>query len=562
MNAPLALTATWILSAACLADTAAPPSLRAAKRHVNSIPIHSTTELPHKTHTREINALLSGRDPESTTASYLHGIRRHAGKLLKPEQARRWNELLEERQPLLQRLHDERNVLRGYFFAKAWELPLTEAEERPRLEHELRAWLKVWLDITYKERIAKHRLCRDAWRLLSADQLNALQRGDWDAYVRKSTGHARAYFGDRVVARALGKPDRQAAFEDLSNQFADEHKGVQANLLDAERRWRILTFAQPAVSDDLLAFEWNHTSEALASFFLNQAEHIDRLTRAGYDHGSATIRERIAAQPGKTLQETASKVKSKLTAGAALLAKLQAAKFPAARIPCEGDFRHHLQGVAIDAAGDIYWSFTTTLIKTDPRGRKLRAIEVPNHHGDLCVAGERVYVAVNFGPFNQPEGTADSWVYIYNLELKLLAKRRTPEVVYGAGGMDFHDGRFFVIGGLPASHESNYVYEYDRQFHFQKRHEIKSGQTLLGIQTAAFIDGKWWFGCYGNPRELLITDKDFNLLGKHVFDCAYGIAATMEGQILVAEGPCANGRCSGTLVPATPNPESGLRKLD
>ncbi|MBG90125.1 MAG: hypothetical protein CMO80_24950 [Verrucomicrobiales bacterium] len=210
---------------------------------------------------------------------------------------------------------------------------------------------------------------------------------------------------------------------------------------------------------------------------------------------------------------------------------------PLPTIRCEGDYRHHLQGVCFDSKGDIYWSFTTALVKTDSTGKKIKQVEVVYHHGDLCYVGDRIYIAVNLGPFNHPDGKADSWVYVYDRDLKFLSKHRTPEVIYGAGGMDSDRGRFFVIGGLPESHQQNYVYEYDREFKFIKRHEISSGQTRLGIQAAALIDNQWWFGCYGSPRETLRTDANFKMLDRYEFDCAYGIAADPAGRIYTATGP-------------------------
>lgn len=38
-------------------------------------------------------------------------------------------------------------------------------------------------------------------------------------------------------------------------------------------------------------------------------------------------------------------------------------------------------------------------------------------------------------------------------------------------------------------------------FQFVKKHVLASGHTHLGIQTAAFADGHWWFGCYGRPKS-------------------------------------------------------------
>ena len=85
------------------------------------------------------------------------------------------------------------------------------------------------------------------------------------------------------------------------------------------------------------------------------------------------------------------------------------------KVLCEGTYQHHLQGVCTDEKS-IYWSFTTTLVKTDMEGTLLKQVPVANHHGDLCFHDGKLYVAVNLGKFNDPEGNADSWVYVYDAE--------------------------------------------------------------------------------------------------------------------------------------------------
>jgi hypothetical protein len=536
------------------------PQIKAARQHLLQHPVYEAAPRAGNSFADEIDNLLEGRDAETKTMSFIHGIRRHADRLLSPRQTEQWDALIVDRQDDIKRLHDERNVLRGFFFAQAWEMPLVEAAERKTAINQLRGWLAVWLEITLHERIVHQRLCRNAWQILTADQRARLSRGDWDQYVRKSIGHQRAYFGAKIVTRALGKPTHSAQFQKLSDALAENHVDIQRNLLAAERRWRILTLTQPSVSDALLAAEWNRTAAALGGFFLNQAGHIVRLTRAGYDLSDPETRKRIAAQPRIALADLDALIGKKLTSGGIFHAKLMAAANPAPVKPirCEGDYRHHLQGVCIDKTDNIYWSYTTTLVKTDSAGKRLRKIEVPSHHGDLCAVSNRIYVAVNLGPFNHPDGQADSWVYVYDLELKLLAKHPVPQVIYGAGGMDHRAGAFFVIGGLPASHEQNYVYEYDSKFQFVKRHEIKSGQTRLGIQTAALIGDHWWFGCYGTPRVTLKTDANFNLLGNFTFDCAYGIAGNRDGEIFIATDVVKNKRHVGTLHQAVPDQSAGL----
>lgn len=232
-------------------------------------------------------------------------------------------------------------------------------------------------------------------------------------------------------------------------------------------------------------------------------------------------------------------------------------------VTCEGAYPHHLQGVCIDDAA-IYWSFTTELVKTDLAGHVVEKVPVANHHGDLCHHDGKLYVAVNLGKFNDLQGNADSWVYVYNAsDLSLVARHETQQVFHGAGGIGYRDGRFFVVGGLPDGLEENYVYEFDKAFKLIERHVIPSGHTHLGIQTATFAHDRWWFGCYGNPRILLVTDADFKMLGRYEFDCSLGIVGVTEGQLFSASGNCKPSvGCSGSLKLAMPDEVAGLRYLD
>jgi hypothetical protein len=167
---------------------------------------------------------------------------------------------------------------------------------------------------------------------------------------------------------------------------------------------------------------------------------------------------------------------------------------------------------------------------------------------------------VNLGKFNDPKGNADSRVYVYDADtLALIAKHETQEVFHGAGGIGIMGGRFFVVGGLPDGVEENYVYEYDANFKFARKHVIKSGWTRLGIQSATFHDGEWWFGCYGTPKITLKTDSDFKMLGRYEFDCSLGIVGIAKDRLLFAKGPkTPDGRCLGSLHIARPDDKKGL----
>lgn len=212
-------------------------------------------------------------------------------------------------------------------------------------------------------------------------------------------------------------------------------------------------------------------------------------------------------------------------------------------LECEGAYPSHLQGLCRDPEGNLYWSFTDTLVKTDGTGRLLRRTAVVSHHGDLCHVGGRLYVAVNQGRFNEAPGKANSWVFVYAQDtLAELARFPVPEVVHGAGGIAHRDGHFFVVGGLPKGATENYVYEYDRKFRLVKRHTLASGYTDMGIQTIAWAHGSWWFGCYGKPQVLLRADGNFTLTGRWYYDAALGIEQAEGGRFLMGRDQLRRGQ--------------------
>lgn len=219
---------------------------------------------------------------------------------------------------------------------------------------------------------------------------------------------------------------------------------------------------------------------------------------------------------------------------ALILALILPAIASAQSITSEGRYERHLQGICSNQTDALFWCWTEVLVKTDLSGKVLAKVPVANHHGDLCHHAGRVYVAVNLGKFNLPAGKEDSWVYVYDAEnLKELARHPVPEVVHGAGGMAFRDGRFFVVGGLPSDGTENYIYEYDADFRFIQRRVLASGYTDKGIQTVAWANGAWWFGCYGTPKILLRADEKFQFDGRWEFDASLGIEQGPEGSYLI-----------------------------
>jgi arylsulfatase A-like enzyme len=233
-------------------------------------------------------------------------------------------------------------------------------------------------------------------------------------------------------------------------------------------------------------------------------------------------------------------------------------------VACEGTYLGHLQGVCTNNHDAIYWSFTTVLVKTGADGKVQKKIDVAPHHGDLCFHDGKLYVAVNLGQFNLPAGKADSWIYVYDAQtLAELARHEVQQVVHGAGGIACYAGRFWVVGGLPIGSKENYVYEYDEQFALKKRHVLESGYTFLGIQTAAFAEGSFWFGCYGSPRILLRTDENLKLTGKWPLDASLGVVGIADGKLLLAGGiRYEDKKYGGALSVAIPDENLGLKVVE
>ena len=206
-------------------------------------------------------------------------------------------------------------------------------------------------------------------------------------------------------------------------------------------------------------------------------------------------------------------------------------------ILCEGTYRGHLQGT--DAVGsNIWWSFTSKLVRTDLSGKVLASQDAPVHQGDLCVKGDTLYVAVNLGRFNTETGGVS---YVTSYDAMTLKPQKTwkLDMPYGAGGMTWRGDRFYVVGGLPPTDGRNYVHEYDVSFNLIKRHVLDTGYTVLGIQTATFMDGEFLFGIYGNdgnPSGTLRCPSDLSSFRRYVGKGSIGYAK-IGGRIYTASTP-------------------------
>jgi len=219
-------------------------------------------------------------------------------------------------------------------------------------------------------------------------------------------------------------------------------------------------------------------------------------------------------------------------------------------VECEGAYVNHLQGITTNGADTIFWSFTDKLVKTDTAGRAIKTIGVLNHHGDLTYVNGKVYVAFNDmvsippGEFNvlNPNNPARQWIYEYDANtLAEVAKYPVPQLIYGAGGIAHHDGKFLVVGGLPTGHTQNIVHQFNNDFEYLGPLYLPTGYTFRGIQTAEFAHDSWWFGTYhdlnGNSatRQLLRFGEPLTSFTQSSFDAALGLVVLPDGKFLVGK---------------------------
>ena len=196
------------------------------------------------------------------------------------------------------------------------------------------------------------------------------------------------------------------------------------------------------------------------------------------------------------------------------------------RVVCEGRQPHHLQGVATDGT-NLYWSFTTVLVKTDFAGRvsSTNAIDISQGHmGDLCFKGGRLYVGMNFGKDGTGARKGDAiWEYDAS-NLARVAGHPTPEPAWCNNGLEWYGGSFWVITSAPRHSEYNYLYEYTPDFRYRTCVLVKSGWTNLGVQTICRAGDALLLGCYGSSKDTEQPHKDSTLRvdGKRLISAAHG----------------------------------------
>lgn len=171
-------------------------------------------------------------------------------------------------------------------------------------------------------------------------------------------------------------------------------------------------------------------------------------------------------------------------------------------IVCAGDYPYHPQGVATDGT-NIYWSFTTVLVKTDLSGKVQATFDEKDkwmgHVGDLCCKDGHLFAGVNRG-FEKGIRPGDE-VWEFDAALNVVKKYPTPEMIWCNNGLEWFGGSFWLVSAAPDRCIYNFLFEYTSDFKFKRCMPIKSGWTYVGVQTVLLYGDKLLFGCYGAGND-------------------------------------------------------------
>ena len=171
------------------------------------------------------------------------------------------------------------------------------------------------------------------------------------------------------------------------------------------------------------------------------------------------------------------------------------------KIACGGIYPGHVQGLDMDEE-HIYWSFTTTLVKTDRKGTVQKAVKVPYHHGGITVFDGKLFAAHMPGRRVKVYKTDD---------LSFVRDHDVPDVRGFPGGIEYYKGHFYIAEGTRDTSFPQ-VYRYDLDFKHLKTYTIPL-PLHIGIQTIGRSNGFWWLGAYDPTHPTVQLDDEFKVLG-------------------------------------------------
>lgn len=163
-----------------------------------------------------------------------------------------------------------------------WRHAGASEAEAPALRRELEDWMRLRMVWTQQEHLAQYRFARDVWTVLTPEQQTKLIAGEWKPYAKQDTGHTRADATAKIVTRALGKPDDQAAFDAAVTAWSRQRARLHSTVTETEHAERRIVFAMDLNSESMAHAASEKATAAYAALYTAEADAIRRIVQAAY----------------------------------------------------------------------------------------------------------------------------------------------------------------------------------------------------------------------------------------------------------------------------------------
>ena len=232
----------------------------------------------------EIHAkITSSHDPQTKFHPYIFNLSNPKSKVLSLEQRENIQALIEQRKNRPVQWHDVRNTVRVQAQLVLWSYAIERDDQQAsNLEKEWNRWNDLRLAYMFEEFVETERFQRDVWAIFTTEQKQRLIAGDWDAYIKKNTGHSRAFTAHKQVVKALGKPPNKTEFDRAVIEWERKWQPVSTEIEASAKFERQRELSMDESNEAFAVAAWMEQETAFRIFSLAERDAIRELVSAGY----------------------------------------------------------------------------------------------------------------------------------------------------------------------------------------------------------------------------------------------------------------------------------------
>ncbi len=244
------------------------------------------TPQPHKKFAQIRRQIAATPDPGTDFGYVIFSVARHSDKLLSAVQTAQVEALIESRQNAVINWHDVRNIIRVHAVTAMWDYAQA-GENVAQYRKNWDTWNELLLAYMFEEFIAAEQFQRAFWTILTVNQQNNLLSGEWDSYLKKSTGHKRLFSADKQVQRVLGKPDNPGASNQVNEHWSQLWQPMHQRYLAASKFQRQREFAMDLTDENFSVAAWDEYAAAFRAFVTMECDAVREILQASYDLDAA-----------------------------------------------------------------------------------------------------------------------------------------------------------------------------------------------------------------------------------------------------------------------------------